>query len=350
MDLQPQRIIWVDHLKALGILLVVLAHHDDEVPKSIVQFIYSFHVPIFFFASGLLYFPQKYVGLKPFAKQKAKTLLLPYFSLSLATYMLWLVLAPFRTGEPPLGAIEILKGLAGILISSHGLIWMSHNGPLWFLTCLWVVEVCFHMIYMLVVKLRPENMSLVIGVILILVSVLGYFDRVFASFRLPWTMDTALTGCVFFGVGFLARKRLSDFLMEVSFLKVLLFILLGVFSFAFSYLNDFVNLAFNRLGNYFYFYAASFSGIGICMLICKMIPPNRIFNYLGRNSLIILAFHLPAFSILRGLEKFLLPPNLWHFFGGSLQGATMCSMVQILAVVPAGLAIKRYARFMVGWR
>lgn len=45
------RIKWIDNARAIGILLVVLGH--SLIPASIQTYIYSFHMPLFFFLSGL---------------------------------------------------------------------------------------------------------------------------------------------------------------------------------------------------------------------------------------------------------------------------------------------------------
>ena len=49
------RIIWVDWAKSVCMFLVVLGHcHIQSSMYMITQVIYSFHIPLFFFISGLL--------------------------------------------------------------------------------------------------------------------------------------------------------------------------------------------------------------------------------------------------------------------------------------------------------
>ena len=58
------RVYWIDYAKGIGIFLVVIGHVcrgltsgsilSPLVAKSIDQWIYAFHMPIFFFLSGLL--------------------------------------------------------------------------------------------------------------------------------------------------------------------------------------------------------------------------------------------------------------------------------------------------------
>lgn len=60
-----QRYLWIDLVKAFGIIFVILQHVNgfsfgvqiyDSVPET---FIYSFNMPIFFFASGYLAWGKK---------------------------------------------------------------------------------------------------------------------------------------------------------------------------------------------------------------------------------------------------------------------------------------------------
>ena len=53
-----QRIVWLDIAKALGIVAIVLGH---TIQGGLVKkYVYSFHVPMFFFLKGLLLVLQKW--------------------------------------------------------------------------------------------------------------------------------------------------------------------------------------------------------------------------------------------------------------------------------------------------
>ncbi len=48
-----KRIEWVDIARGIGIILVILGHIGIG---KVGKFIYSFHIPLFFFLSGFLVF------------------------------------------------------------------------------------------------------------------------------------------------------------------------------------------------------------------------------------------------------------------------------------------------------
>ena len=71
----PQRIVHIDIAKGIGILLVVLAHNGLQAYAPFLhQFIYAFHMPLFFFLSGMFFKPE--VGFLELLKKRFNSLLL----------------------------------------------------------------------------------------------------------------------------------------------------------------------------------------------------------------------------------------------------------------------------------
>lgn len=69
LNISTGRKYWIDVLRALGIILVVLGHVSKE-PNTVI-FIYAFHMPLFFLLSGFLFnrhrydlLPSSFAGLK----------------------------------------------------------------------------------------------------------------------------------------------------------------------------------------------------------------------------------------------------------------------------------------------
>ncbi len=54
-----KRAVFIDIAKAIAIILVVIGHYNpDSSPlwyKELVKIIYTFHMPLFLFASGYIY-------------------------------------------------------------------------------------------------------------------------------------------------------------------------------------------------------------------------------------------------------------------------------------------------------
>ncbi|WP_261379745.1 acyltransferase family protein [Bacillus licheniformis] len=83
-----KRIEWIDVSKGVGIILVVLGH--TPTPDWLKTFIFAFHMPLFFFLSGLVYHDGN-MTFTSFLLKKIKTLLLPYFIFSVLAYLFWVL-------------------------------------------------------------------------------------------------------------------------------------------------------------------------------------------------------------------------------------------------------------------
>lgn len=85
----------IDILYTIGILLVLFGHsHSSDwstfegtILQSAIEFVYTFHMPLFFFIAGYLFINSKSierVGYGKWIKEKSMKLLTPYLVLSIA--------------------------------------------------------------------------------------------------------------------------------------------------------------------------------------------------------------------------------------------------------------------------
>lgn len=84
---QKKRIDAYDIAKGIGIILVYLGHVPPHL--FVRRFIYTFHMPLFFVISGMLFNEKKY-NLKEFVVSRAKSLLIPAFVFSCFAYFIGL--------------------------------------------------------------------------------------------------------------------------------------------------------------------------------------------------------------------------------------------------------------------
>lgn len=116
-----KRVQWVDWCKGIGILLVLLGH-TLRTDVSLV-YVYGFHMPLFFFLSGLVCNEKKY-NWKSFLKSRFNTLIIPYIVFYLLTWLYWLFIE--RSVRPI--DLSWWQPLVGMVYGAqwHGL--MDHNG------------------------------------------------------------------------------------------------------------------------------------------------------------------------------------------------------------------------------
>lgn len=109
-----QREVWVDNVKVVACILVVLGHFfqsmtaADILPRSdlyqwFIQSIYFFHVPLFFMCSGYLYQKLSCIdSMRSWGKNIFKKFLalgIPYFAFSFATWILKTLFSSSVNGE-----------------------------------------------------------------------------------------------------------------------------------------------------------------------------------------------------------------------------------------------------------
>lgn len=136
-----QRIDWIDRLKGVLIILVVLGHavgavlNEPRIPysmtgRTVFKYIYLFHMPAFFFLAGLTLRQFRFVS-------KVRRLLVPYYLfgvLSIVVY--WIALRGHISGAWWHAPLSVLYGAP-----YPGTDGFRCNSALWFLPCLLVT--CF---------------------------------------------------------------------------------------------------------------------------------------------------------------------------------------------------------------
>lgn len=118
----PQRLIWLDITKALAIILMVLG--TTSIPHNVSDFIYAFHMPVFFLASGWCTNWDKY-QLGGFVAKRIYSLVFPF-----------IVYSSIVIG------ITYLTGSLQIFSLSKG--WQCY--ALWFVPVLFVNSTCAKLI------------------------------------------------------------------------------------------------------------------------------------------------------------------------------------------------------------
>lgn len=258
--MSKERIQWVDWCKGLGIMLVLLGH-TLRTDVSLV-YIYGFHMPLFFFMSGLVCNEKKF-NWSSFIKSRFNTLIIPYVFFYLLTWLYWLFVE--RSFRPI--SLQWWQPLLGMVYGAqwHGL--MDHNGILWFLTCLFTTEV----IFFAVSKLPRKWQQLLIVVVFAAVGTL--FD-----FNLPWCLNIAMVALQFFWLGNNCRGVLLSGEEKISKTGgLVLSIILAVIYLTLSFLlKNRVNMATNDYGNIWAFEFLAFIGVIGFVLLCKSLISNKI--------------------------------------------------------------------------
>ena len=288
--MKKERFSWIDIARGIGIILVIYAHTLGS--HGFRYLIYSFHMPLFFFLSGLVFHSRKNERYVVSLKKDIKRIIIPYFIFAFISLFLWF----FRLDSHHQTFGNIATQLIGIFYGSANNGYLAINTVLWFLPCLFVAKQIFWFIS------RLKN-QLILPLLLI-ISIVGYaFSILFPSFKLPFGIETALTGVVFFGIGYLWNSlplKLEAFLNKYSYYLIALLIFVTIFfaTINFHAYGVQIDLRLNRLSNYFVFYIAAFSGILATILIGRTINKNIILETLGKKTMVLFVWHYFVFIYL----------------------------------------------------
>lgn len=285
------RFDFIDLLKGLGIFLVVWGH--TMTPRSV--FIYSFHMPLFFFISGYLYRNKPF---REFLLGKFKRLLVPYALVTILSWLFYLVVIVIQGNSEQL--TQHLPKIASLFTGSAR---NGGNDSIWFLTCLFVVSILF---WLCQNYLKDDKK---IALVSLSGSLIGYLLGA-AEIELPFKADVALSGLVFYFGGYLTRirNRLAGF--DKLNKPTLIILIAGSLAaqFFLARLNvaltgiPKVSMFSNNLGDYFLFYITAALGIVASFAFGYRIRIIPGFNFLGKHSLLILSTHKPVLFLLRRIS------------------------------------------------
>lgn len=198
----PNRLAWVDASKGIGIVLVVYGHvlrglmsagivAADGVYKTIDSWIYTFHMPLFFFISGL-FFCNSYSRQGPLViASRIDTVAWPYVTWSIIQGLLHTALSSLT--NRPLGLQDVTEFL-----------W-TPRAQFWFLYVLFLLEAAYTLLFCWMGATAGTLVGLALGLLL------------YAAPPMPPTWNAGVLLCghaVFFSAGAAFRSNRLDSLIR----------------------------------------------------------------------------------------------------------------------------------------
>lgn len=294
--MEKERIHYIDVAKGLAIVIVVLGHCTATTLGShsrLFYTIYAFHMPFWFFLSGLLYNTKDW---QSFFSGKLKSLLLPYlffFMLNVISY-------------------QVLNQIGYIQLHQF-----VKFGGLWFLLSLFYVVISYYIFDTYCFsKIKSGIKNIVLTILSCLFLIVGWGG----GKDLPISSFSTTMVCFFFHIGVLFRKY-KGFLnfqnKRIRCLVVCVSMILIVLLACTAPMNPVpVDVNYGRYGNKLMFMIHAFLGIIGFLLLAAAIKKSCKIEYLGRNSLLILVIHIP----------------LWHLFDALLSTIGLTSYTRLTCV------------------
>ncbi len=300
---------WVDYAKAIGIVLVVYGHvagglfsagieKQSGIVQDTVKVVYSFHMPLFFFLSGLFF-------QHSFSRRGGVQLVMSKIDTIVYPYMVWSILQ---------GGIEVLLSnyTNRDLVFSDVLALWDPRAQFWFLYALFFVFVTGSVIY----SFCSERYGLLIFVL----ACLLYLGRAHIPFIKPIMFVSNNFVYFMFGIIF-TKYGLGKAVSTYSALFLTAFAFVAVQFFMLSYADE-----LHAFKNVVALFAAFVSIVFVASLsIAVSKYPNRFFAFIGTSSMAIYVMHVLAGSGVRVfLSKILGVDSVFvHLFFGCLAGVLL---------------------------
>lgn len=229
------RIIWIDWTKSVCMFLVVLGHcHVQPSMHLVTQVIYSFHIPLFFFISGLLC-PKRFS--RTTLLKDIRYIIIPYYFFGILQIFIHSLLSK------DFSYYFFLTKLKSLCIGDDVSI-----GAIWFLFALFICKQLYYLLQMIGRETYPTH-----TLFLILSLLPAYYISSF-HINLPLFADSALFGLPFFLLGSKSLKYIEEIRPEktlgISLITTVSFVLTVIL----SIYNGFVSIAVCNYGNYLLLY------------------------------------------------------------------------------------------------
>lgn len=287
---------YLDIAKGIGIILVVLGH-CPQAYNPLMQWIYSFHMPLFFFVSGMVWnrtsHEDKGYFNKVFLLDKIKRLIVPCYFWGVIYMILNAVI------DKRFSFVNIMYLLYG---SQSG---FSHAGSvtsLWFLPCMFLSVCLFEVIQTITGKNINKTTLLLISIVSAATGI--FLPRISGGY--PWSLDVTFLAVAFMlwsclGKEYFEKIKKPWILGAVVVIAAILLTLTYRLNLPYVSINN-ADMAGRYLGNPLLYLLDAVSGSIAVLSASRLLEKKSVINhgltYLGRKTIPILIIHRPVVQIL----------------------------------------------------
>ncbi len=284
------RINTFDVAKGIGIILMVFGHTYRGY--DLKNFIYVFHIPLFFIISGVFFNEKKYDSFKNFIVAKFNSLIIPYIVFYSLSFLYWLFVERYlRPGYN----IDVFIPLQGLFLGTDIDKYMAPNGALWFLTCLFSAEI---LMYFIVKSIYNRTITILI---LFVSAFIGFLLSLIEFRLMPLSLASSFFALFFLGLGFIYKGFIKKILTSSVIILISIVIISLLIVFIISKLNGLVDMDYMKYQNPLLFIIGALIGTAGIISFSHLVKNNKLIIFLGKNSLIILGLSEPIKRAVIGL-------------------------------------------------
>lgn len=317
-----KRITYFDLAKGIGIILVVLGHMEN-IYGGLRTWISSFHMPLFFVISGMLLIAKGEINADTYAikdiraitKKTAKGLLIPYLWFSL-------IYVPIDIMNLFIQNVDEHTFIQNILDSAT----LAGISVMWFLPALFIAEIISLCLVSVARKLSSKKFQIYVClyILALIISIVSYgiwtkirpiYDANMNSYFITTALGVIRTilrgmamsihvvsGIILFTIISYIDERYADKKLEIRGYSLAAGVFLFVINISLSLKNGAVDNHFMTFNTLPLYYMCALLGSLSIIIICKGFASIGFIDFLGRNSLIIMATHLQCYILYAGIR------------------------------------------------
>ncbi len=322
---------WLDVIKALAMLLVILGHLALSGVRWYQAYASFIKLPLFFAASGFVFNPKKTDDVKAFIKGRATRILLPYF------YLCFIICICNYFLEGKTFSVWLKASLYSVFTGS---IYM------WFLPVLFLCNVL-----MLFVFKAFKNKTLPIIITAVISLVAGYFllPEKHIIFNVNETL-IAFPFCVFgyyFKTYFMKIK--TKILNIAGLVSTVFFALTPIVYNKLSGRFSYINMNENFYENFALDMFIAFCGIMGIFVFARYIKTPKFVVWFGQNTMFYYAFHIPMCTfvilIFNAVSSGLFT---LQYLKGHIAVYLLITVLSLVILAPLCNLVNKYIPFIVG--
>ena len=286
---QQSREKWIDNAKGISMLCVILGHVSGGLKGSWnFQFVYGFHLVMFFLLSG--YTLKRKPLTVDYVNAKFSRLMIPYFYTCIAVMVMDTWNSYYLNHDDSIATVSGLIGknlIRGFFASGASTAYGTINvgtriGAIWFLPAMFFAVVLFQGL------LQIMDESLKLGIVTFFLAMSGYLSARVIWF--PFSIQAGMVATFFLWIGYEIRKK--EYLNKIRWQYYLIAQIIFLLGLHYNYANagfvvgDFNDIVFSVL--------VGLAGCVLVYLISIHMEKSRIICWVGRNSILVLCTHLFA--------------------------------------------------------
>ena len=328
---EKNRIIWIDQLRGLAFYTVILGHMS--IVYGLKSLIYSFHMPLFFMITGLVFNIKKIYNtkFKDFFLRLVEKMLIPYFCLQIISIPIRCLVCVIAHRPITLG-----KWIVGIFVGNNNIVDAPSN-PLYFVLLLFLAQIGLWF----VIKITNANK----GLMTIVLGALSFVSLSLQRVNLPWHVNVVPVAMLLIFIGVLlmdwynVEKERLETMSKGAYLGICFLFALG--GFLLNRLNKRISIHGNYYGKSFFCFLACAVAFSIAAALGVMLLPQiKVLTFIGANTFFYMGIHKPVLLLMEVIVGKQYESNPIFIVIGSL--------VCFFGLVPVAMLFNKYLPFACG--